>query len=437
MLPFKEIQLTFDDRGHCLYNTQCFSPDNRWIVYDTRNHDTLISRTGSIEMVQVETGEIRTVYQTENQTEFGPGVGAASFSPTAHQVLFIHGIRNADEQNPYSFARRTGVSVKIDDPALPIFMDARDIQAPFTKGALRGGTHAHTWSGDGQWISFTYNDYVLQQLSRDQPRVQDLRTVGIMMPEGPVEVEDTVSGENHSGALFSVVVARVTEAPTPGSDEVDKAFDEGWIGQKGYRKSDGTWQQRAIAFQGNVRDAAGNTRTEVFVLDLPGDPTRARPDLPLEGTAVSRPHVPQGVEQRRVTFTNQGVRGPRHWLRTTPDGSVIGFLAQDEQGEIQVFGVSPNGGTIRQLTHHAFSVQGPFNFSPDGRYVAYPADNSVYITTLETGESHRISRRFTDEQAPVGGVIWANDGSKLAYNRYVRGQAEAFLQIFLLEKPHK
>ena len=36
--------------------------------------------------------------------------------------------------------------------------------------------------------------------------------------------------------MFSVIVAKVTENPQPGSDEIDKAFDEGWIGTKGYRR---------------------------------------------------------------------------------------------------------------------------------------------------------------------------------------------------------
>nr|WKN35650.1 DUF3748 domain-containing protein [Tunicatimonas sp. TK19036] len=424
-MAFEEIQLTDGAQGHCLHNTQCFSPDNQWIVYDSRNHDTLISSTGSIEMVHVETGEIKEIYQTSNQTAFGPGVGAATFSPTSYQVLFIHGIRNADEHNPYGFTRRTGVSIKTAEPFRPIFMDARDIAEPFTAGALRGGTHAHTWSGDGQWISFTYNDFIVQQ---------DLRTVGVMAPFGPVAVPDDGSLENNSGALFSVVVADITENPVPGSDEIDKAFDEGWIGTEGYQKEDGRWQKRAIAFQGNVKDSSGHTKTEVFVLDLPEDITQAQPGQPLAGTTSTRPNVPAGVEQRRITFTEQGIAGPRHWLRTTHNGSLIGFLAKDKQGVVQIFGVSPNGGKIRQLTFNAFPVEGPFNFSPDGKYVAYPADRSIYITELETGITYRASQQFSEEEAPVGGVSWSGDGQMLAYNRYVGKGAGRFLQIFVLTK---
>ena len=94
--------------------------------------------------------------------------------------------------------------------------------------------------------------------------------------------------------MFSVIVAKVTENPQPGSDEIDKAFDEGWIGTKGYKKSDGKWQHRAIAFQGEVTNQDGTKKTEVFVLDLPEDLKKPEPGKPLEGTTTSRPNVPAG-----------------------------------------------------------------------------------------------------------------------------------------------
>lgn len=59
-----EKQLTSDAKGHFLNNLQCFSPDGKWLVYDTRNDDAHIARTGSIEMVNVETGESRSIIPT-------------------------------------------------------------------------------------------------------------------------------------------------------------------------------------------------------------------------------------------------------------------------------------------------------------------------------------------------------------------------------------
>jgi len=429
------IQLTHDPNGHTIHNTECFSPDDQWIVYDGRNFDSLISSTGNISIVNVETGEIRELYHTTHQTEYGPGVGAATFSPAANRVIFIHGIRNSDKNNPYDFTRRTGVAIDVAKPLHPIFMDARDITPPFTPGALRGGTHAHNWSADGKWISFTYNDYLLQQLQKKDSSVKDLRTVGVMVPGHAVHVAEDSLRENNSGKMFAVVVAQVTENPKPGSDEIDRAFDEGWIGSKGYQKKDGKWQHRAIAFQGEVVNDDGSKKSEVFVADLPEDVTRAKPGKPLEGTVTSRPNVPAGVEQRRITYTSNGIQGPRHWLRTTPDGSLIAFLGKDDKGIVQLFGVSPNGGNIRQLSFNNSSIQGPFNFSPNGKYLAYLADNSVFVTELSTGKSQRLTASAPNTEKVSGSVVWSNNGSMLAFNKYVKDKTtgKLFLQIFVIK----
>ncbi len=428
------MQVTHENSGHTIHNTQCFSHDDEWIVYDTRNNDAMIAGTGTISMVNTQTGEIRELYHTEHQTLYGPGVGAASFSPVDDRVIFIHGVRNADKNNPYDFTRRTGVAIDIAKPFQPIFMDARDIKPPFTPGALRGGTHAHNWSADGKYISFTYNDYIIQQLEKNDPSVKDLRTVGVMIP-GPVQVAHDASKENNGGEMFSVIVAKVTENPQPGSDEIDKAFDEGWIGTKGYKKSDGEWQHRAIAFQGQVMNPDGTKKTEVFVLDLPEDLRMPEPGKPLQGTTTSRPNVPRDVMQRRITNTPDGIQGPRHWLRCTPDGNLIAFLLKDDKGVIQLFGVSPNGGKITQLSFNAYPIQGPFNFSPDGKHLGYLADNSVFVTDVKTHKSERLTPPASKEENVSGSVVWSNNGSMLAFNKYVKDEqtGNVYLQLFLIK----
>ncbi|MBK7098110.1 MAG: DUF3748 domain-containing protein [Sphingobacteriales bacterium] len=435
-MKFREIQLTNDAYGHTIHNTQVFSGDDQWIVYDTRNDDTKIAETNKIEMVNVQTGAILELYATQNQSQFGPGVGAATFSPQQDIVLFIHGIRNANSQNPYSITRRTGVAVDIHHPGKPIFMDARNIQAPYTPGALRGGTHAHTWSGDGQWISFTYNDYVLEQLSKTDSSIKDSRTVGVIAPQ-PVEVKtDDDSLENFSGKMFSVVAAEVVSQPKWGSDEIDKAFDETWIGN-GYINRFGNRQKNAIAFQGNVRDNEGKIKTEVFVLDLPVFPFKSKLNKPLQGTSNTHPNVPEGFHQRRVTFTKNGIEGPRHWLRTTGDGELIAFLAKDTDGIIQIFGVSPNGGSVIQISKNKFSVEGPFNFSPNDKFIAYTADNSIFITEIQNGNTQRITKRFEDWEKPLNAPVWSYKGDRIAYNRKVKFSDGEYIQIFILEKMDK
>ncbi|MDR3714310.1 MAG: DUF3748 domain-containing protein [Puia sp.] len=442
-MDYKEIRLTNDPAGHCLNSTQCFSRDDQWIVYDSRNEDGGIISAGEIAMVNTRDGRIVSLYKTLNQGPFGPGVGAASFSPVTDRVLFIHGIRNAGETRPYSFTRRTGVAIDTRSPFKPVFMDARSIDPPYLPGVLRGGTHAHSWSGDGQWISFTYNDYLLEQLEKAGEPVRDLRTIGVMAPGKRVIVKEDAGLENNSGELFALLIANVTENPVPGTDEIEKAFDECWVGKNGYRRADGSVQYRAIAFQGHLRQAGGGLKTEIFLADIPEDIVERAAGMPVSDDAASRPAVPEGIRVRRISFTEKGVSSvPRHWLRSTADGNLIGFLAEDAQGFIQLFGISPLAGEgeagkkPRQLTSHSFSIQGPFNFSPDGRYVAYTADNSVWITEVGTGKSFRVSPRFKEEERPVGAVSWSNDGKTLCYNRRVETGSDAggpgYLQIFLI-----
>src|SRR5690606_16967824 len=103
----EERQITKEPFGHCLNSTQCISPDGRYIVYDTRNDDGALAANGEIRVLDIETGEDIIVYKTKNQTEYGPGVGAATWSPDGKMLLFLGGIQNANKENPYSFTRRT------------------------------------------------------------------------------------------------------------------------------------------------------------------------------------------------------------------------------------------------------------------------------------------------------------------------------------------
>lgn len=422
-----EKQLTFGNEGHTIHNTQVFSPNDEWIVFDSRNHENQIPSTEFVKMVNVNTQEIKVLYQVPNQTEFGPGVGAATFSTTRERVLFIRGLLSCAESNPYSFTRRTGVAIDIEKPQNPIHLDARDISSPYTPGAHRGGSHAHTWSGDGMRVSFTYNDKIMENLAVHDSSFRDLRTLGVMFPQA-VEVKQEDGIESFGGEMFTAIVARVSEKPTPGSDEIDKAYDEGWIGKDGYVNAEGKHVRYAIAFQGDVIDNNGERKSEVFVVDLPDDMSWMTGETRLEGTDYSRMEIPVGVQQRRVTYTTKGICGPRHWLRTNPEGSLIAFLSEDDNGIIQLFAVSPNGGVIQQITFSSNSIQSPFNFSPDGNFIAYFADDAVKIVNLSTYEESVISQ-VHQPGILTGAPVWSNNGSAVAYNKYIDG----FVQIFMIE----
>jgi hypothetical protein len=417
-----------------------FSPDGKWIVYDTRNDDTHISRTAAIEKVNIETGEIVRLYTTQNQTVHGPGVGAVAWHPHQGKIIFIHGLLNCDEKNPYGFTRRFGAIVDTDKSLARVHAEARSIEAPLVPGALRGGTHAHTWSGDGTWISFTYNDHLMAlQQNATAGAVKDLRTIGVMAPLKKVKVA-AETAEEFSGEYFTVVAATVVDQPTPGSDQIDRAFDECWIGNDGYLRKDGSKQKRAIAFQGNVINADGTLITEVFVADIPDDITQATEGLPIQGTLTTRPNVPAGLTQRRITFTaarkHPGLQGPRFRLRTSPDGSVIYFLMKDEADIVQIFSVSSVGGAGEvQLTNFKQSVQAQFNVSPNGKHLSCVAGNIVWTVEIVTGKAVQLTTAETDNNAPVGGALWRHDSKALVYNRYVGDGENRYLQIFKLETP--
>ncbi len=433
-IEYKEIQLTNAPFGHCLNSTQCFSPDGNKIVYDTRNDDSLLAANGEIHVLDITTGKDLLVYKTANQSAYGPGVGAATFSPDGKTVLFLGGIQNASKENPYTFTRRTGIAVAIDQPLIPIWMDARDIAEPFTAGALRGGTHAHSWSGDGKWISFTYNDHVLSERIKTDASIIDTRTVGIMFP-GNVLVNGADGIENKNGRMFSVLISSVVKNPRPGSDEILKAFDECWIGSDGYIKSNGERQQKAVAFQGHIIEQDGTIKTEIFIADIPAALPAMIGSYSSAGTITNLPPVPACISQRRITFIPQGISAtPRHWLRSVPDGSLIGFLAADEKGIIQLWGVSPNGGSIKQLTYLSSSITGPFNFSPDGKFVAYTSDAMVYITRLSDSNTIAVTKKEGPYGRLVGAVVWSPVEKALCYNRYVKDDGGSeYLQLFMIK----
>lgn len=432
-----ERVLTRSARGHLLHNTGIFSPDGRSIVFDSRDDETQLARSRSIGVVDVTTGEERIVYQTGKTVDTAPGAGAASFSPVSGEIVFLKGLDDVSEQLPYAPQRRSGMLLRLMETGKPRHLDARDVTSPFTPGALRGGTHAHQWAGDGRWISFTYNDAVL---SPPGPAPADLRTVGITLLGRPVEVSDPGSAGDFSGEGFSVVIAKVTPAPKPGSDEISRAYDEGWVGSSGYVKADGMRQRRALAFFGDVIAEDGRRHAEIFIADIPENVFTAAPDAPLEGNQGTLPHPPSGIVIRRLTHTGNspspGFQGPRHWIRSSPDGGTLAFLDQDADGVVQIFSISPNGGEIRQLSHLTKSVDTPLSWSPDGTCLACSSGGRVVIVPADGKSPIYLTESSSPGQSPLHGVIFSPDGKQVAFNRLLpHADGGSHLQVCLAEVP--
>lgn len=425
----EERVLTYTAAGHLIHNSQVFSRDCKYVVFDSRNDETQLAASTRIGMVDVKTGKEIVLYETSSESKFGPGVGAATFSPSGDVVAFIHGLDLCTEGKPYGPQRRSAGLVTLDNPGSMRRLDARDVTVPFTPGALRGGTHAFHWSPDGRYLSFTYNDAVVQS----GPAPFDLRTIGVMVFGRGAQVADPELGEDFSGLAFAVVVVPVKSDPQPG--ELMRACEEGWIGMEGYLRPDGSRQKRALGFIGTTVGGDGKPLTEVYIVDLPDDLTVAGYS-PLEGTVSELPSPPKGVVVRRLTRTERsrrpGLQGPRHWVRSSPDGSTLAFLDEDELGIVQLYGVSPLGGNPRLLSKLRQSIETPFTWSPDGRFIATSAGGRIVLVDVSTGEGKYLTESSKPGRSPCYGVIFSPDGKQIAFNRMLpHPRGGAFLQVCL------
>ena len=470
-----ELQLTHGAGGRILTNTGVWSADGEWIVYDTRSDAAGSVFDGErIEMVHRRTGEVRILYQCGADSLSSPGgrrglgrggplaadsglslgrspnqsgpltpalspsagareseahCGVATFHPREDKVVFIHGPGHPTPDWSYGPSHRQGVMVDIASPGHAIALDARDLVPPFTSGALRGGSHVHVWDAAGGKLSFTYNDALIEP---------DLRDIAVSVMGRRVIVPKT-HARNHDGEAFTVLVTRSTSKPRPGSDDFSRACEEGWVGTSGYIRADGTRQGSALAFQGQVLTEGEELITEVFIADLPDDLTSPGAG-PLSGNASERPFPPRGVKVRRLTRTANrkfpGVQGPRHWLRSSPDGSRIAFLMKDDDGLVQLWTISPNGGDPVPLTNNEQSVGSAFSWSSDGKWIAHVLDGSVCVTEATTGITTRLTHNAGEAAAPrPEACVFSPEARRIAYVRRVRSPEAEANQIFAVELP--
>ena len=425
--------ITHGPGGRILCHASVWSPDSQWLVYDTRSDSAgAVFDGNTIAMVNVMTGEARELYRTENDAH----CGVVTFHPRAWKVAFILGPEQPTPDWQYCAWHRQGVIVEVNQPGTKTNLDARDISPPFTPGALRGGTHVHLWDAAGEWVSFTYEDHVLAQFKSASP-TNDInqRNVGVSVPGMPVRVNHA-HPRNHDGESFTVLVTRTTANPRPGSDEINRACEEAWIGTRGYTRPDGSRQSHALAFQGQVLSSEGQPISEVFVVDLPDDLTKPG-DGPLCGTAERAPYPPAGTHQRRLTFTADrrfpGIQGPRHWLSSSPDGSQIALLMKDDAGIVQLWTVSPNGGALKQVTSNRWSVDSAFTWSPDGRTIAHVMDNSVCVTSVASGQTKRLTSRTDDALRPrPEACVFSPDGKRIAFIRRLPSPQQPANQICVI-----
>lgn len=407
--------LTSSDYGHTLHHNNAFSMDDTWIVFDGRNDETKIGETATIGVVNVNTGEEQIIYQTKGQTIYGPGVGAVSFNPLKDQVVFIHGLADANEALPYAMQRRIGMLVDLENPRIGIPADARDSYAPYTAGSLRGGTHSHCWSPDGTMLSFTYNDEKVEP---------DLRVVGVMLPTKEEIQIDQKTG-NNNGQYYTAIVTDVCAHPIPGSDQINKAFDECWLTLD--REDKG---KQAIVFQGNTLNKEGKQITEIFQVDIDQEMILADPDA--VGDEGERPGVPKGIIQKRLTNTEKGLSDLRHWLRTSSDGRFIYALAKDDQERNQLVEYNTETGAYNYISAFDFSISSPINISYQGDKITFIAKHNIYVYDLVQKDLLKLTSYTEQDPVLVGAPVFSRKGDKIAFNQFVNIEGKENVHIQLL-----
>lgn len=403
-------QITTAPRNHQLTNIHTWTPDSQWLVFDVRPSGA--SFTGeTIERVNIHTGTVEVVYQAKE----GAHVGVVTVHPHDEKYVFIHGPETPDADWHYDFHHRRGV---VTTQGNTTNLDAMDITAPFTPGALRGGSHVHVFSPNGENVSFTYNDHVMHE--RDP--AQDLRNVGVAVPFGPVHPPLSHPRE-YAGSHWCVLVSRTTPTPVPGSDEINRAYEEGWVGND------------KLAFIGDTLSLKGEKVPELFIVGLPKNEHgwKQPGETPLQGTPTRLPAPPAEVVQRRLTFTHQRgfpglVNVPRHWVRSNPQGTVIAFLMRDDKGVVQLWLISPQGGEPQQLTHTETGIQSAFNWHPSGAALGFVLDNRLAMCDADNGD---ITFLTTDHGNPpaADAIVFSPDGQYIAWMEDVAG----FRQIWVTE----
>jgi len=384
-----EKQLTFSPRTHALDNNDNFSPDGKFLCYDTRGtvYNENLANSKSIEKVEIATGVETVLWEPPSVTgeEAAPGVAAASFHPIENKVIFIHGpmLDEVKERGSYNIRNRTALEVDGEGQFSSVKVDRRDVSSEHTTvGAHRGGTHRHEYSRNGKRIGFTYDDYLLPDYDR---------TIGFMELN-----TNSPEGYTHSFALILKPVKKGESI----AGEIEKAYGDSWIDAAGSKR----------AFIGKVRAQNGiDYENDLFVAEVPVD---VNLNTAHSGTLDHYPVPPEGIVIRRLT-EGMDVRGI---VRGSSDETQIAFSAPDEAGIDQVFIISSQGSDQEalQLTRLDSPVSS-IRWHPDSEWVFYLSDGNVFVTSFgsRAGPGHTI--QISNDELSRDQLVVSHDGNLLAY----------------------
>ena len=425
MIIMQEVQLTFTPKNHALDNNDNFSPDGKFLCYDTRGtvYDGGIGNSQTIEKVDLLTGHETVLYapQTIVGDHPAPGAAAVSYHPLEDRLIFIHGpfIDEVEARGSYGKRNRTGVSVGGAGQGDIVKLDLRDIEVnrPTIPGAHRGGTHRHEYSRDGRRIGFTYDDFLLPQYGR---------TIGYM--------EKHPNAPDDYPCYFAVLLKPVLESQAQPGDIV-KAFGDSWVDPRGTQR----------AFIAKIRHSNGLIfEQDLCVAEIPDSVDIASAS---SGSAQDYPTPPRGIEIRRLTHTGcaSGI------VRGSPDGKSIAYFSKDSMGLSQVFTIPADGSDLSE-TISKLPVQitrlpegaTALRWHPSGQWLFCISSGNIVVSSISTDRKPSESFWLTKDRQVREELVVSPDGQTLAYtirqstlddkeNVALDAEHKNFKQIFLMK----
>jgi len=380
-----EKQITFSLKNHALDNNDNFSMDDKFLCYDTRStvYNGNLANCKSIEKVEIATGLETILWNPPFVTgeEAAPGVAAVSYHPKENKVIFIHGpsLDEVKERGYYGLKNRTGVVVDGNGGGIVARPDMRDIKNnPTTPGAHRGGTHRHEYTRHGDRIGFTYDDFLVQKYAR---------TIAFLQPS-----ENAPKGHTH---YFSLILRPAEEGKSK-AGEIEHAAHDSWVDSLGTMR----------AFIGKVRAPNGvDYYSDLFVADVPLDIDMS---TAMAGTKTEYPTPAKGIAIRRLT-TGMKLSGV---VRGSFDGSEILFVAEDANGDTQVFITNADGSQkdprkISNFDNGSFNVR----WHPTDKWVFVITGGNIAAINVKSGKTIML----TNDNKVRDHLVVSRDGKKLAY----------------------
>jgi len=393
----EEKQITFNSKTHTLDNNDNFSPDGKFICYDTRGmvFNNNLGNSKAIEKVEIATGIETVLWQPKSVSgeNAAPGVAAVSYHPIKNKVIFIHGplLEEVADRGYYDIRNRTGVIVSADGKESITKVDLRDvaIDRPTTPGAQRGGTHRHEFSRDGKRIGFTYDDFLQQDYDR---------SIGYMEANGN-------SPEGYTN--YFTVLIKPAKKGTSKPGEIEKAHSDSWVDLHGTKR----------AFIGKVRAENGvDYENSLFVAEISDDVDIT---TAFSGDKDNYPIPPKGIKIRRLTHskTDDGI------VRGSYDGQRIAYLSEDNNGVKQVFVIASDGSDLsemkekkpKQVTNYKSNASN-IRWHVSDNWVFSISEGKIYASNVGGAKDFGKTILLSPDNLNRDYLVVSPDGKMLAYN---------------------